>query len=174
MKSENFYKLVPVLLIAMVLFTGCDFFRSIVGKPTSKDLERMKVEAAEKAARQKRQQDSLKAVQAAQLENEMFAAVSGKYLLDATSGRYHVLIGSYKVKENADRMFVTLEKGGYSPRYVIFENGFYGISVAGFDNMRQAKKIMCDVMELAYCPEDVWIYDVAQNLHRTDYRNFAF
>lgn len=172
MKSKNVYRLVPALLMAALLFTGCDFFRSIVGKPTSKDLERMKIEAAEKAARQKRQQDSLKAAQAVQLEREMYEAAARKYLLDESAGKYHVIIGSYKLQDNASKMFARLENGGYSPRYVMFENGFYGVSVAGYDNMREARKTMYDVMELAYCPEDVWVYDVAQALHRTDYKNF--
>ena len=50
-----------------MLLTGCDFFRSLVGKPTSKDLERMRQEAMEQE-RQQREQDSLNRVRALELE----------------------------------------------------------------------------------------------------------
>lgn len=169
------FKLVSVIVIAATLFTvtGCDFFRSLVGKPTSKDIERMKIEAAEQQ-RLKKQQDSIVKAQAVQLEQEKAAAAAKKYLLDESAGKFHVIMGSYRIPENAQKMFATLEKNGYAPRYVLFSNGFSAVSIAGYDNYHDALKAMRDAMELPYCPEDVWVYGVAQNLHRTDYQNFSF
>ena len=45
------FRLVSALVVALMLVTGCDFFRSIMGKPTSKDLERMRQEALEQERR---------------------------------------------------------------------------------------------------------------------------
>ena len=59
-------KLIMTLAAAAMLLTGCDFFRSLVGKPTSKDLERMRQEAMEQE-RQQRDQDSLNRVRALEL-----------------------------------------------------------------------------------------------------------
>ena len=52
------FRLISTLMVALMLVTGCDFFRSLVGKPTSKELEQMKCEAVEQARKQ-RQLDSI-------------------------------------------------------------------------------------------------------------------
>ena len=46
-------KIVTILLTASLLFSGCDFFRSILGKPTSKEIEAARI-AQEAAAAAKR------------------------------------------------------------------------------------------------------------------------
>lgn len=156
------FKLIVTLMAAAVLFTGCDFFRSIVGKPTSKDIERMKQETLEQARRQ-REQDSINRVRA--LELEQAKAEAAKNLLDESAGRYHVILGCFKVEGNAEKMNALLEKNGYSPKVIRFNNGFEVVSVAAFDNYREALKAMESIMEYPFCPEDVWIYDVNQNMH---------
>ena len=53
------FRIIAVLALSVSLLTGCDFFRSILGKPTSSDIERIRLEQAE---RQKAVKDSLAAV----------------------------------------------------------------------------------------------------------------
>ena len=143
------FRLVPVLMVALMLVTGCDFFRSLVGKPTSKDLERMRQEAVEQARKQ-RIQDSVN--KARELELEKARAAEQANLLDESTGRYHVILGSFKVEGNAAKMNAMLEKNGYTPRVIEF-------------NYWDALKAMNDIMEYEFCPEDVWIYDIRQNMH---------
>ena len=81
------------------------------------------------------------------------------------AGKYHVILGSFKVEGNAEKMYATLEKNGYKPRVIEFNNGFEAVSVAAYDDYREALRAMEDVMEYQFCPEDVWIYDVSQNMH---------
>ena len=157
------FKLIVTMAVAMMLLTGCDFFRSILGKPTSKDLERMKQESLEKA-RVEREQDSLAKVRALELEQAKVAREEAGYL-DESAGRYHVILGSFKVDGNAEKMMALLKESGYSPRMIKFNNGFDAVSVAAYDNYRDALKAMYDIMEFEFCPEDVWIYDVNQNMH---------
>ena len=157
------FRLVSTLLVALMLVTGCDFFRSLVGKPTSKDLERMKQEALEQSRKQ-RELDSINRAKALELEKAK-AAAEKENLLDESAGRYHVILGSFKVEGNAGKMYALLEKNGYTPRVIKFNNGFEVVSVAAYDNYREALKAMNDVMEYEFCPEDVWIYDINQNLH---------
>ena len=137
-------KLIMTLMAAAVLLTGCDFFRSLVGKPTSEDIERMRLEAQEQA-RMKREQDSLNKLRALELEQARIAAE--------------------KVEGNAEKMYAMLEKNGYKPRVIEFNNGFEAVSVAAYNDYREAIKAMQDIMEYQFCPEDVWIYDVNQNMH---------
>lgn len=153
-------KLIMTLMAAAVLLTGCDFFRSLVGKPTSEDIERMRLEAQEQA-RMKREQDSLNKLRALELEQARAAAENSL----ENAGRYHVILGSFKVEGNAEKMYAMLEKNGYKPRVIEFNNGFEAVSVAAYNDYREAIKAMQDVMEYQFCPEDVWIYDVNQNMH---------
>lgn len=155
------FKLIVTLMAAVMLFTGCDFFRSLVGKPTSKDLERMKQEALEQARRQ-REQDSINRAKAIALEQAQEEARKNSI---ENAGRYHVILGSFKVEGNAEKMLSLLEKNGYTPRKIEFNNGFEVVSVSAYDNYREALRAMEDVMEYEFCPEDVWVYDVNQNMH---------
>lgn len=156
----KFFKLIITLAAAMMLLTGCDFFRSIAGKPTSKDLERMRQEALEQERRQ-RIQDSIDRAKALELARAEAEAAD----LPENVGRYHVVVGSFKVEGNAGKMRALLEKNGYTPRVIEFNNGFEVVSVAAYDNYRDALRAMRELMELQFCPEDVWIYDVNQNMH---------
>lgn len=153
-------RVVSMLLIAMTLLSGCDFFRSLLGKPTSKDIERMRIEA-EAQARKQRQLDSINkakaeadAIEAARLQS-----------LKSLDKRFYVILGSFKVEDNATKMYAFLEKNGYTPKTIRFKNGFDLVAVASFDNLQEALREMDKLLEFEYCPEDVWVYDVNQKLH---------
>ena len=157
------FRLIATLVVAAMLLTGCDFFRSLVGKPTSKELEKIKQEAVEQARKQ-RALDSINEAKALQLEQEKAAAEKAG-MLDESAGRYHVILGSFKVDGNAEKMYALLEKNGYTPKVIKFNNGFDVVSVAAYNNYRDALKAMEDIMEYPFCPEDVWIYDINQKMH---------
>lgn len=157
MKSLKF---VSMLLVAAVMLTGCDFFRSIMGKPTSKDLERMKIEA-QRQAEAKRKQDSIDMAKAQEAARIAAAEAEARMLKE----RYYVVVGSFKVPGNADRLFEVIRKNGYGIRIIPMKNGFSMVAAASTDNYREALKIMSDVKEFVFCPEDVWVYDSAQGLH---------
>ena len=155
-------KLISVLMVSLFILTGCDFFRSLVGKPTSEDMERMRLEAQLEAQR-KREQDSIAKV------NEMLAqqqrALAEQNSLERT-GRFHVVMGSFKVPENAEKMKNVLEKKGYSARIIPFNNGFDVVSAGSFDKFIEAVRTMDELIELEICPDDIWVYDRTYNLHK--------
>lgn len=155
-------RLISIFMIATVLFTGCDFFRKIAGKPTSKELERME---REEAARLKKQYelDSVKKAQEL-LEQEM-AEKAANNILDENAKRFQVILGSFKVKENAEKMKSLLESKGYAPKIILFQNGFSVVSAASFDTRREAFNEVGKFLEFEFCPYDVWVYDITQNLH---------
>ena len=112
-----------------MLLTGCDFFRSLVGKPTSKDLERMRQEALEQE-RLQREQDSLNRVRALELEQARIAAENSL----ENAGKYHVILGSFKVEGNAEKMYAVLEKNGYKPRVIEFNKSEYACQITVNNN----------------------------------------
>ena len=69
------FRLSAILLAVCMLFTGCDAVRSMLGKPTSKDLEQLRLE--QEAARAKAREDSIAALQA---EVERIAAEASRSL----------------------------------------------------------------------------------------------
>lgn len=155
-------RLISVLMVSVLLFTGCDFFRSMVGKPTSKDMERMRLEA-QKEAQKKREQDSIARVNAMLAEQQRLLEEQNSL---ANTGRFHVVMGSFKVPSNAENMKSSLEEKGYSPRIIQFNNGFSVVSAASFDKYRDALWEMDELIELEICPDDIWVYDRNQSLHQ--------
>ncbi|MBO5803835.1 MAG: SPOR domain-containing protein [Bacteroidales bacterium] len=151
-------RLFSMFLIAATMLTSCDFFRSLVGKPTSKDLERMRIEAQ---AKKQRQLDSIKKAKADSLA--LIAAMEAEK--NALKDRFYVVLGSFKVQDNADRMHKFLEKNNYTPRTIKFKNGFELVSAASTNNLQEALRILDELLEYEYCPDDVWVYDVRQELH---------
>ena len=151
-------RLFSMFLIAATMLTSCDFFCSLVGKPTSKDLERMRIEAQ---AKKQRQLDSIKKAKADSLA--LIAAMEAEK--NALKDRFYVVLGSFKVQDNADRMHKFLEKNNYTPRTIKFKNGFELVSAASTNNLQEALRILDELLEYEYCPDDVWVYDVRQELH---------
>lgn len=157
----KYLKLISIFIITTLLFTGCDFFRSIAGKPTSMDLERMKREELEKV--RQHELDSMAKAQAA-IEAEA-AEKADSDIIDESAGRFHVIFGSFKVDGNAGQLKALLEKKGYSPKIIHFLNGFDVVSVNAYDNYKKAYYRLIELLELDICPDDIWIYDIHQNLH---------
>ena len=151
-------RLFSLFLIAATMLTSCDFFRSLAGKPTSKDIERMRIEAQ---AKKQRQLDSINKAKADSLA--LIAAMEAEK--NALKERFYVVLGSFEVQGNAERMYQFLEKNNYTPRTIRFKNGFELVSAASTNNLQEALKIMDELLAFEYCPDDVWVYDVKQGLH---------
>lgn len=151
-------RIFSLFLIAATMLTSCDFFRSLVGKPTSKDIERMRIEAQ---AKKQRELDSINKAKADSLA--MIAALEAEK--NALKDRFYVVLGSFKVQGNAERMYAFLEKNNYTPRTIKFKNGFELVSASSTNNLQEALKILDELLMHDYCPDDVWVYDVKQGLH---------
>ncbi len=156
-------KFITLLLVSAMLFTGCDFFRKIAGKPTSKDIARMKVEAQREAAEKKRIQDSIAFVQAEEAAKEAQRLAEEEAL--RLKDRFYVILGSFKNMNNANVLFEKLTAEGFEPTIVNFQNGFIAVSAASYTEYKDAKAEMNRILEEQYCPYDIWIYDTNREFH---------
>jgi len=155
-----------VLPVAMLLtMTSCDWFNStFLGKPTKKELAR-------KQAIEKARQDSLNRLEMiSQMEAEQQDLNRRLAEEEARNEhgeglRYHVVVGSFKVPSNADRMLNLLTGKGYSAKMMKFKNGFACISAASYADVHTAYNEMYKVLKAEWCPEDVWVYDSNTRLH---------
>ncbi len=150
---------VPVVCAAIVM-QGCDWVKGQMGMPTSEDIARMKVELqqqeamkAAEAARLQREQDSLKAIEAAKVVQAN--KVSG----------YYVVLGSFKDYRNADALEALVRANGYAPHTMMLKNGFKMVVVGGFGTFAQARNEMERIGDKDFCPYDMWVYSASQGLH---------
>ena len=153
-------RLSAILLSACVTLSSCDAVRSMLGKPTSQDLEQLRLE--QEAARQQARLDSSAAEQA---EAERIAAEQ-EAAAHRVSSRYYVAMGGFKVPENAVNYKAYLEKQGYDILAVRFKTGYDVLLTSGTDNYYEALRSMYNFMEYERtCPYDIWIYDTKTAIH---------
>lgn len=162
-----------ILLIIMSLFTvaGCDFFRTLAGRPTSEEIEMKKVELlrAEQAVLQARL-DSIRLEQ--QMVQDSIAALDsikqygGTILNPAKLGglfatkleaRYYVIVGAFKRRSNAEALLCKAADAGYVPALISFNNGIIAVGLCPCNNVVSAKEALLSVKKESFCPSDVWI-----------------
>lgn len=169
------YVVFSVLAAVMVLVSGCDLFRTIVGRPTSSDLEEMRVElarrrtaeeqaAAERAALEiKRAADSVAVVAALDTLRGMggvlrtpdkLGGLSDATVLDA---KYYIVLGSFKDASNATRYAGRINDAGFPASVISFRTGFNSVGVCPSDNPAEFLKSLRKVTRQDFCTGDYWI-----------------
>ena len=163
--------MILMLMVALPLFTGCDFFRKLAGRPTSEDIEnkRIAIMRAEEAAHQARQDsimmeqqkvidsiavmDSLKQ----QKSNIIKTDSLGGLLETELDARYYIIVGSFRSKANAESLLATAATNGYAPTLISFKNGLIAVRVGSSDNIKDAFASLNKVRTEKFCPADAWI-----------------
>lgn len=148
-----------ILISLTQVLCGCDMVRSIMGRPTSADIERMK---AEKLASEKQKAAERDSIERAAADS---AALAAAVASNALNCRYYMVAGSFMVPENADKYTERLRKSGYEVTRFKFKNGFSVVALFGSDDMASANKQMSTFMEDPLATWDVWVYDTALQLH---------
>ena len=161
-------------IMTLALCTGCDFFRTLAGRPTSSDIEAMRVELSAREAAEAARRDSLERVRREAMEAARIAAAtdtlqSMKGLLrspsrfaglakDSTpSARYSIVIGSYRDRANAMKYSEKLTSEGYPAEAVSFRNGFTAVGVCPTDDPSELLASLRKVRKERFCPKEVWI-----------------
>lgn len=170
--------------LSLVSFTGCDFFRNMAGRPTSEDIEKQREEirldverkqvelAAMRAEEEKMQRrlDSLK-VKEMEMRDSLAALDSikqygGTILNPAKLGglfatklqsRYYIIVGSFKKRSNAETLLKKIQKQGYEPSLISFNNGLIAVGLYPCATIMEVKTALIQVKKEKFCPKDVWI-----------------
>lgn len=163
--------LVVLTLGIMMSVTGCDFMRRLAGRPTSEDIERIRVEKllAEEAAL-KASLDSLKAEKEAVQDSidslEFFVQQGGTVLNPSKLGglyttklqyKYYVIIGAFRNRANAEALLRTAEKADYKPVLISFRNGLLAVGLCPMEERFGALEMVRMIRKESFCPADVWI-----------------
>ena len=163
--------LTVLFMVSLLSLTGCDMFRRLAGRPTGKELEQMRLEMMQRQEAEHRERiDSLRKVEAALADSiavlDSIRQMHGTILNPSDIGglfttrldsRYYIVVGSFKSRENAESLLVSVKERGYSPVLISFRNGFNAIGIAPADDLHRIFLSLKNVREEDFCPEDVWI-----------------
>lgn len=173
--------ILPILLAVMLTVTGCDFFRMVAGRPTSKDIEKKRIEimkaeeavlqaridsiAKVEAEAQKALQDSVEAL-AYISENRITLHSSSRLggiekdeLTDPTSGTmYRVILGSFKDRGNAEKLLAKVgQAGDFWPHLIVLHNGMIAVAACPSDRIQNVVWGLKELKTSDVCPADAWI-----------------
>lgn len=169
------------LVAGAVLVSGCDFFRSLAGRPTSEEIaakrDSLAVVAAEREAAEaqalalaQHRADSLAAVAQFRRDSlateEEIAAMKVMVLTpDKLKGLYHttldkkyyVVIGSFRERANAEKKRQQAVSAGYTAEVIGFCNGYVAVGAAATDSVTVILPALKQLRQEQFCPRDAWI-----------------
>ena len=159
-----------VSFLSIFCLTGCDMFRKLAGRPTSADIEVMKTEILAREAAYQVRIDSLereKKILADSLATiDSLKQLGGTILNSAAQGglfttklesRYYIIVGAFHNRVNAERLYATIQKEGYTPVIISFRNGYNAVGVSPANKIKEAFQNLLVVREEKFCPKDAWI-----------------
>ena len=166
------------LAAAALLAGGCDFVRTVAGRPTSKDLEvkRSHIERAQNAARYQARIDSLERVRAhladslAALDARLLDSLSktnGTILKSTKMGvldtaelasRYYIVVGAFRNRAYAESKLAKCIAAGYTNATIIpFRSGLMAVAVCPSGSLNETLDKLRELRGKGICPKDGWI-----------------
>ena len=165
------------LALAAVLLGGCDFVRSLAGRPTSEQLEekRVAIERIQAEERYRAQLDSLEKVRQRMADS---LAVLEVHLLDSLSqakgtilnpskmgglyttrlsAHYYIIVGAFRTRSYAERKLTKCNEAGYTATIISFRNGLLAVGVCPSDSLNETVRKLRELRGNGICPEDGWI-----------------
>ncbi|MCR4844570.1 MAG: SPOR domain-containing protein [Bacteroidales bacterium] len=169
-------KTLILALCALTLVSSCDFVRTLAGRPTSAQLEQIRLQKIQ--AEEARHQAVLDSM--AQAEKALAEALAAREqeLLDSLTQakgtvlnpsrlgglyttkldtKYCIVVGAFRNRSNAERKLAQCNEAGYTATIVSFRNGLLAVSVCPSDNLEQTLKTLKQLRGTDVCPQDGWI-----------------
>ena len=163
--------IIAAFAVVVCLLGGCDFFRQLAGRPTSKEI-RAKQERIEQDAREHQQRldslkqvqqqisdslstlDSLRSANETLISTRQLASDGRKYDLPY---RYYVMIGAFSNPANADGQAARARTAGYDATLIQFRNGYTAVGVSPSNSLTEVYASLKKLREESFCPPDAWI-----------------
>ena len=156
---------------AMFMLTGCDFFRQLAGRPTSEEIEAMRVEKLR--IEEERLQESLirlqeekqavaDSIEAMKLIRQQEGTLLnpnalGGLFATKLEAKYTVIVGAFTRRSNAERLHKQVSDKGYSPLLISLRSGLIAVGVCPVESKAEAMQAVRKVKGEDFCPDDVWI-----------------
>ena len=170
--------IIITLAFCCTLVAGCDFVRTIAGRPTAAEVEAIRQEQVRKEEeRHKARLDSMKRAQQqmadslAALEAYLLDSLSqskGKFKRSSNLGgierselecQYYVVVGAFRNIANARRKQSACYDAGYPAQIVHFHNGLNAVAVCPSDSVTELMDQFKVLKKSKVCPPDAWMLD---------------
>lgn len=164
-------RLMAVLMASVLIFTSCDLFRMMAGRPTSKDIEAKRELIAKEEQSHQDRLDSLKLMQkhisdslavldSIRMSNSSLVSVRqlSQESRQSLEHRYYVIVGAFGKPENAEKAAQNAKDSGYEATLITYQNGFIAVGVSPSDKLTDAYSALSKVRDGGFCP-DAWILD---------------
>ena len=163
---------IPLLLAVALAVPGCDFFRTLAGRPTSREID-AKREIIRRQEAAVKTEESLPAVEdtATTVEKTTMAvdktepavkqpeaSVEVKPSVDGKK-RFYVVIASFSNPENAKKSLARMADRGYQGELLSLKGGYTGVGICGTDDEQEIKESLKQVKRQDFCPPGIWIID---------------
>lgn len=169
---------IALALAAVTVLSGCDFLRSVAGRPTSEDLAVLSQQAQERQALEKAAADSAAAVIAAQKAAADSVAASaaakasleenGIHFVDAAKvpslivsslqHRFCIMLGTFSDASNAQKLASKVKDAGLDSAVLSYTTSARKAVAAGLsDDYASLLKALDILRAQQFCPKDVWI-----------------
>lgn len=158
------------LLLVSLMLGGCDFIRTVAGRPTSSDIEAKRVwiagKEAEAQARREAEEvlrkhvaDSLAAEAYFREEKCTIMDASQLKSLDVSSvgTKYAIIVGAFSQAGNAKAFADKLSSLGYDAAVIRYTNGHEAVGVCPTDDIIRLAEMYPKVKSEKFCPAEAWI-----------------
>ena len=170
--GEMLRKTSAILALALLcaMLSGCDFLRTVAGRPTSSELsakaERIREEEAQEEARAQAEAaarrytaDSLAAEAYFAQEPHTRMTVSQVRILDRATvpAKYSIVVGAFSQAGNASAFVQKLADMGYTAAVMKYNNGHEVVGVCPTDDVVELARMYPKVRAEKFCPAEAWI-----------------
>lgn len=167
-----------VFALSLLLSGGCDFLRTVAGRPTSTELQSKRaaiavreMEEREAEARERHVRDSLAAVEkhrtdsvAAETffkESRVSRLRTGSFpglLTDGFPQKYCIILAGFSQPQNAEQFSAKLKEAGYTPLILHYVRGTRSmVGIDPTDDPAALRATYEKVRAEKFCPRDAWI-----------------
>ncbi|VBB46772.1 Sporulation domain-containing protein [uncultured Paludibacter sp.] len=147
-------KILGILLMSVIVVFGITSCKS---KQKAVEISGAKIEAKQTTPTAT-QATSTTVAEATPVEevtrNEKFSLADGETNSAAFSNKYHVVVGSFSIKQNAKNLQSTLIKEGNNALVVVNEKGMFRVLIASYNEYYQAKN---RINEISNRFPDAWV-----------------
>ena len=169
-------KFILLLAVCAISLQGCDFVRTLAGRPTSAQLEDIRLQRM--AAQEARHQAVLDSLDRVRKHKEDSLATLEQHLLDSLSQargtvlnpsklgglfttkletKYCIVVGAFRNRSYAERKLKACNEAGYTATIISFRNGLLAVSVCPSNSLNETLKTLKQLRGKEICPADGWI-----------------
>lgn len=132
-------KIVGMFLMAAIVLTGSTSCKS---KQKVTEISGANVEATAKTntAATTASTTATAATETEKTRNEKFSLAEGETNTAAFNSKYHVVVGSFSIQQNAKNLQRTLNSEGNNALVVVNEQGMFRVLIASFNEYTQARE----------------------------------